>query len=187
MSLKLVSDSNNVVSFPPERRLAPTVEMVREMAPTPALVASILEERALSLPDVRSAFRSQTAQQASLLEGWLGREGTVLQLRALLDAQLAQAAEACRRYLEAADAMVRLEVRAEAIGRKRPWLAGTLHNEIAGARTAFRDQAIAARGAADAALGVAEALADYVRSEPGMPVDSEQLVLPLLAPSAASA
>jgi hypothetical protein len=185
MSLKLMSDSNNIVPFPQERRIAPTVEMVREMVPAPALVASILEERALSLPDMRSAFRSQSVQQASLLEGWLGREGTVLQLRALLEAQLAQAAEACRRYLEAADAMVRLEVRAEAMSRKTPWLAGTLHSEIARARTAFRDQAIAARGAADAALGLAEALADYVRSEPGMPIDSEQLVLPLLPPSAA--
>ena len=38
-------------------------------------------------------------------------------------------------------------------------------------------------GAADAVLGVAETLADYVRSELGMPVDSEQLVLPLAAPS----
>ena len=130
MSLKLVSDSNNVVPFPQEHRVAPTVEMVREMAPAPALVASILEERALSLPDMRSAFRSQIAQQASLLEGWLGREGTVLQLRALLDAQLAQAADACRRYLEAADAMVRLEIRDEAMRSKSPWLAGTLHSEI---------------------------------------------------------
>ena len=85
---------------------------------------------------------------------------------------------ACRRYLEAADAMVRLEIRDEAMRSRSPWLAGTLHSELARARTGFRDQAIAARGAADAALGVAEALADYVRSEPGMPVDSEQLVLP---------
>jgi len=186
MSLKLVSDSTNVVHFPQQHHTAPRIEVVREMAPVPALVASILEERALSLVDMQGAFRSQMAQQASLLEGWLGREGTVLQLRAALDAHLAQAAEACRRYLEAANAMVRLEIRAESMRSRSPWLAGTLYSEVAWARTAFRDQAIAARGAADAALGVAAALADYVRSEPGMPVDSEQLALPLSAPSIAA-
>ena len=88
-------------------------------------------------------------------------------------------------YLESADAMVRLEIRAEAIRSKSPWLAGSLHHDLARARSAFRDQAIAARGAADVALGVAEALAAYVRSEPGMPVDSAQLVLPLLGLSVA--
>lgn len=187
MSLKLVSDPDNVVRFPQERRIVPSIETVQDMAPPPALVASILEERALSLVDLRGSFRSQAAQQAKLLEGWLGREGTVLQLRAWLDAQLARAAEACRGYLEAADAMVRLEVRAEAVRSKSPWLAGTLHHDLARARSAFRDQAIAARGAADAALGVAEALAAYVRSEPGMLVDSAQLVLPLLGLSVAGA
>ena len=185
MSLKLVSDSSNVVPFPQERHTAPTIETVREMAPPPALVASILEERALSLTDLQGAFRSQMAQQAALLDGWLGREGTVLQLRILLDAHLVQAAEACRRYLEAADAMVRLEIRAETVRSRSPWIAGSLHSEIADARSVFRDQAIAARGTADAALGMAAGLADYVRSEPGMPVDREQLVLPLSAPSAA--
>src|SRR3954469_21942490 len=108
MSLKLVSDSTNVVHLPQQRHTAPTIETVREMAPPPALVASIVEERGLSLVDLQGAFRSHMAQQAGLLEGWLGREATVLQLRAALDAHLAQAAEACRRYLEAANAMVRL-------------------------------------------------------------------------------
>ena len=60
MSLKLVSDQNNVAPFPQERHLAPRVKMVREMAPPPALVASILEESALSLPGVPDAFHSQT-------------------------------------------------------------------------------------------------------------------------------
>ena len=146
MSLRLVSDSSNVVHLPQERHAAPTIETVRDMAPPSALVASISEERALSLTDLQGAFRSQMAQQARLLEGWVGREGTVLQLRTVLDAHLAQAAEACRRYLEAADAMVRLEIRAEAMRSRSPWLAGTLHSEVARARSAFRDQAIAVRG-----------------------------------------
>ena len=120
MTLKLVSDSSNVVHFPQERHAAPTIETVREMAPPPALVASILEERALSLLDLHGAFRSQMVQQASLLEGWLGRERTVLQLRAALDAHLAQATEACRRYLEAANTMGRLEIRAAAMRSRSP-------------------------------------------------------------------
>jgi len=39
MSLKLVSDSTNVVHLPQQRHTAPTIETVRETAP--ALVASI--------------------------------------------------------------------------------------------------------------------------------------------------
>ena len=78
------------------------------------------------------------------------------------------------------------QCRALPAGAASPWLAGTLHSEIARARSVFRDQPIAARGAADAVIGVAEALTDYVCSEPGMPVDSEQMVLPLSAPSVAT-
>lgn len=116
-------------AFPQERRTAPRIETVRGLAPSPTLVASILEERELSLVDLQSEFRAQAVCQAKLLESWLGREATALQLRAVLDAQLVQAAEACRQYQDAADAMVRLEIRAETINDRSPWLAGALHSE----------------------------------------------------------
>jgi hypothetical protein len=186
MSLELAPGVENVVRFPLERRTGPGIETVRETAPPQRLTASILEERGLPLLDIQGEFREQTARQALLLEGWLGRDGTVLQLRAMLDVHVAHAAGACRQYLDAADAMVRLEVRAEALRRTSPWLLGTLNREVARARAEFRDRVLAARGAADAALGFADALAGYIRSAPEMVVDSDQLVLPLSSSLAAS-
>ena len=146
MSPELVPGGGNVVRFPLERRTGPGIEAVREAAPPDALTASILEERGLAFVDIHGAFREQTARQALLLEVPLGRDGTVLQLRAVLDVYVAQAANACRQYLDAADAMVRLEVRAEALRRTSPWLRGSLNSEIARARATFRDRVLAARG-----------------------------------------
>ena len=149
-------------------------------------MASILEERELPAADIHAAFREATARQALLLKLQLGREATILQLRAALDGHMAQALLACRQYQAAADAMIRLEVRAEAVRRTSPpSRLAPLKAEVARARTAFRDRALAARGAADAALGFADALALYIRSGPAIISDSEQLVLPLVAPRAA--
>lgn len=185
MSLETVPGAGNVVRFPRERRSEPEDATLHDIAPPHALVASILEERELPAADIHAAFREATARQALLLESQLGREATILQLRAALDGHMAQALLACRQYQAAADAMIRLEVRAETVRRTSPWRLAPLKAEVARARTAFRDRALAARGAADAALGFADALALYIRSGPAIIVDSEQLVLPLVAPRAA--
>ena len=185
MSLHIVPEAGNVVRFPRERRSEPEDATLHDIAPPHALVASILEERELPAADIHAAFREATARQALLLESQLGREATILQLRAALDGHMAQALLACRQYQAAADAMIRLEVRAETVRRTSPWRLALLKAEVARARTAFRDRALAARGAADAALGFADALALYIRSGPAIIVDSEQLVLPLVAPRAA--
>ena len=185
MSLELMPGADNVVRFPRARRGEPEAETLHDIAPPHALVASILEERGLSAADLHGAFREATARQAVLLETQLGRDATILQLRAALDGHMAQAVLACRQYQDAADAMIRLEVRVEAMRRTAPWRLGPLKGEVARARATFRDRALAARGAADAALGFADALALYIRSGPAIVTDSEQLVLPLAAPLAA--
>ena len=182
MSLKLVPNPANVLQFPPGRMKQPTVEMVQQAAPGRALVASILEERGLPATDLQQGFVRDTARQLALLEPMLGRDGAIMQLRAVLNAHLKQAGQACSDYREAADQMIALEVRAEALHRQKPWLRGTLAGEVYRARAEFRNRALAARAAADAALGVAEGLACYIRSAPGMPAESWQLTLPLAIP-----
>ena len=117
MSLETVPGAGNVVRFPRERRSEPEDATLHDIAPPHALVASILEERELPAADIHAAFREATARQALLLESQLGREATILQLRAALDGHMAQALLACRQYQAAADAMIRLEVRAEAVRR----------------------------------------------------------------------
>ena len=124
MSLETVPGAGNVVRFPRERRSEPEDATLHDIAPPHALVASILEERELPAADIHAAFREATARQALLLESQLGREATILQLRAALDGHMAQALLACRQYQAAADAMIRLEVRAEAVRRTSPWRLG---------------------------------------------------------------
>jgi hypothetical protein len=186
MSSELPPGASNVLRFPAERRAAPSIETVQNMAPPRAFVASILDERGLPLTDIHGEFARQTARQAMLLDARLGRDGTVLQLRAALDGHIAQAVRSCAQCQEAADRMIALEVRAEALRRKTPWMRGALSGDVSRARAEYRDQALAARGAADAALGFAEALAVYIRSGPGWVADRPQLLLPLLLPVAAA-
>ena len=182
MSLKLVPIVENVLQFPRERSAEPTIETVEQAAPGRALIASILEERGLAGEDIQQEFARQTAQQLALVESMLGRDGAIMQLRAVLEAHLKQAAQACLEYQEAADQMIALEVRAEALNARKPWLRGTLASDVYWARAEFRTRALAARAAADAVLGVAEGLASYIRSAPGIPVESSQLTLPLSIP-----
>ena len=121
----------------------PEAETLHDIAPPHALAASILEERGLSAADLHGAFREATARQAVLLETQLGRDATILQMRAALDGHMAQAVLACRQYQDAVDAMIRLEVRVEAMRRTAPWRfdppqgrgrAGTGHVPRPGAR-----------------------------------------------------
>ena len=186
MSLTLVPNPANILHFPPERIRQPTIEMVQQAAPGRALVASILEERGLPATDIQQRFVRDTARQLALLEPMLGRDGAIMQLRAVLDAHLKQAGQACLDYREVADRMIGLEIRAEALNVQKPWLRGTLAGDVYWARAEFRTRALAARAAADAALGVAEGLASYIRSARGMPVQSWQLTLPLSIPVARS-
>ena len=149
---------------PRARRSGAAAEALHDIAPPHALVASILDERGLGAVDLHGAFRETTARQAVLLDTQLGRDAMILQLRAALDGHMAQAVLVCRQYQDAADAMIRLEVRVETMRRTAPWRLGPLKGEVARARAKFRDRALTARGAADAALGFADALALYIRS-----------------------
>ena len=106
----------------------------------------------------------QTLRQMLLLETQLGPDRTLLHMRAALEAHLAQAAEACWKHVDAADRMVAIEIEAEDARARTPWRRSSYGQLLAQARAEYRDRALAARGSADAALGVAQAIAAYVRS-----------------------
>ena len=82
-----------------------------------------------------------------------------MRLRGLVDAHIAHAVDLCRAYRDVADRMVSLEVRAAQAERLAPPVSMALR----AARAEMRDHAIAARAAADGALGAAAALAIYTR------------------------
>jgi hypothetical protein len=102
-----------------------------------------------------------------------------MRLRGLVDAHIAHAVDLCRAYRDVADRMVSLEVRAAQAER----LASPALIALWAARAEMRGHAIAARAAADGALGAAAALAIYIREGLGaLPVsDAEPRQLLLFA------
>jgi hypothetical protein len=176
------SDASKVVRFPVERRARPSVELVARLAPPRSLVDTLIAERGEAPHDVQAGFAREFAYQARALEAGHGRDEAIIRLRRLVDAHVAHAAEVCQTYQDAADRMVSMEVevaRAERV--PSPALRALLS-----VRAEVRGRAIAARAAADGALGAAAALATYIREGLGaMPVsEAEPRQLLLFAASA---
>ena len=70
----MVPGAGNVIyTFPRQRRSEPEDATLHDIAPSHALVASILEERELPAADLHAAFREPTARQALLLESTVDR------------------------------------------------------------------------------------------------------------------
>jgi hypothetical protein len=82
-----------------------------------------------------------------------------MRLRGLVDAHVAHATDLCRGYQLVADRLVQQEVTAARTLR----VPSDMRRELEAARAELRGRAIAARVAADGALGAATALATYVR------------------------
>ncbi|MEO8713929.1 MAG: hypothetical protein ABI369_02845 [Acetobacteraceae bacterium] len=170
-------DDTNVLRFPVERRARPNVALLAEWAPSRSWVDTLLAERGVAPHDVWGGFAHEFAYQARALEAGEGRDAAIVRLRGLVDAHVGHAAELCQRYRETADALVTMEVRMARGERMAPGERRRLN----AARTDLRGWAIAARVAADAALGAATALGTYIRDGlAGLPDGSvvpEQLTL----------
>ena len=80
-----------------------------------------------------------------------------------MDAHVAHAAEVCRGYHQAMEHLVRKE---SGVARRLK-ISPQERSALEAARAEMRGRAIAARIAADGALGAASALAIYVREGPG--------------------
>jgi hypothetical protein len=179
MTVRLVSDASNVLAFPGETRARPSVELLMELPPSRSLVDTLTAERGDPPHDAWAGFAREFAFQARTLEIGHGRDAAIMRLRELVDAHIAHAVELCRAYRDVADRMVSLEVHAAQAER----VASPALIALWAARVEMRGHAIAAKGAADGALGAAAALATYIREGLGaLPVsDAEPRQLLLFA------
>lgn len=177
MARETGADQTSVLRFPVEKRERPSVELLVQSAPSRSLVDTLIAERGDEPSDVQADFARAFRKLASALGSGCGRDEAVARLRHLVDAHLAHAIEVCRAYQSAADRMVALEVQAARAER----VPVGIRLALDAAQAEFRDRAIVARAAADAALGAASALATYIREElgamPASEAEPRQLVL----------
>jgi len=177
MARETDADQTKVVRFPLVRRERPSVELLIRIAPSRSLVDTFIAERGEEPHDVQAEFARAFGSLARTLGSGCGRDEAVVRLRQLVDAHLGHAIDVCRTYQGAADRMVGLEVQAAKADR----IPLALRLAMDAAQVEFRDRAIVARAAADAAMGAASALATYIREELGaLPVSAaepRQLVL----------
>jgi hypothetical protein len=129
-----------------------------------------------------AGFAREFAFQTRTLEIGHGRDAAIMRLRGLVDAHIAYAVDLCRAYQDVADRMVSLEVRTPHAER----VASSALTALRAARAEMRGHAIAARAAADGALGAAAPLAAYIQEGLGaLPVShAEPRQLPLFATAA---
>lgn len=158
-----------ILRFPVVRRRTPRIEAVTALAPPRSLVDSLLGEAGLEVHDVAGGFAREFDYLIRAIRIGSGSDDAVIRLRHLLDTQLLHAMELCQAFQTAADRLVKLEVR---MGRA-DMLGGPGQAALRKARRTFRDRAVAARVATDAAIGTADALATYVRHAAGSAADAE--------------
>jgi len=158
-----------ILRFPVVRRETPSIEAVTALAPPRSLVDSLLAEAGFEAHDVARGFAREFDYLVRAIRIGTGSDDAVMRLRHLLDTHLLHAMELCRAFQAAGDRVVKLEVRMA----RADMLDGPAQTALRRARREFRDRAIAARVAADAAIGTAEALAAYVRSVAGLAANAE--------------
>jgi hypothetical protein len=148
-----------LVLFPVERRERASIELVSRLAPSRSLVDTLIFEAGMPMRDTEAEIAAAFGRQVVALEAAYGRDEVIIKLRALVDAHVTYAAGICLDYRAVADRLMGLEVGAARAER----LDGRRHVELHRVRAEFRGHAIAARVAADSALGAANVLASYVR------------------------
>jgi hypothetical protein len=169
--------SVNIVALPVRSSERPSIELVTRLAPSRSLVETLAAEAGGSLHDARAGVCREFLEQLRALELGCGNADALVKVRGLVDAHIAHATVVCRAYQDAADRMVALEVRKAQSDYVPPHLRAALN----AARAEWRGMAIAARTAADAAIGAATALTTFIREGMGdSPVSAgepRQLVL----------
>jgi hypothetical protein len=172
--------SGVILPFPMPRSQRASIELVTRLAPSRSLVESLMAEAGLATWDAAAGMAAELTHQAKAMEAGYERDTVIIKLRALVDAQIAHAAEICLSYQEIADRLIRLEIKAARTER----LSGKMQLAVQRARAEWRGRAIAARAAADAAQGAVRALVAYIRgglAAPQAAAAEEPEQLPLFA------
>jgi hypothetical protein len=153
-----------ILRFPVVRRETPSIEAVTALAPPRSMVDSLLAEAGLEAHDVARGFAREFDYLVRAIRVGGGPDDATVRLRHLLDTHLLHAMDLCQAFQATCDRLVKLEVRIA----RADMLGGPTQAALRQARREFRDRAIAARVATDAALGAAATLAAYVRSVAGL-------------------
>jgi hypothetical protein len=167
-----------ILPFSTQRPQRASIELVTRLAPSRSLVDSLMAEAGLATWDAAAGMAVEFTYQARAMEAGYDRDTVIIKLRALVDAQIAHAAEICLNYQESADRLIGLEIKAARAER----LSGQMKRVVQRARADWRGRAIAARAAADAAQGAVRALVTYIRDgldapQPAAAGEPEQLPL----------
>jgi hypothetical protein len=167
-----------ILPFPTQRAQRASIELVTRLAPSRSLVHSLIAEAGLATWDAAVGMAAEFTYQARAMDAGYDRDAVIIKLRALVDAQIAHAAEICLNYQESADRLIGLEIKAARAER----LSGQMKRDVQRARADWRGRAIAARTAADAAQGAVRALVTYIRDgldapQPAASGNPEQLPL----------
>lgn len=158
-----------ILRFPTVRRETPRIEAVTALAPPRSLVDSLLAEAGFEARDAARGFAQEFDYLARAVQIGAGSDDATFRLRHLLDTHVVHAMELCQEFQAAGDRLVTLEVRMA----RAEMLGGPTQTALRQARREFRDRAIAARVATDAAIGAARALAGHVRSVAGVAESAE--------------
>jgi hypothetical protein len=158
-----------ILRFPTARRETPKIEAVTALAPPRSLVDSLLAEAGFETRDAARGFAREFDYLARAIQLGAGSDDATIRLRHLLDAHLCHAMELCQEFQAAGDRLVTLEIRLA----RADMLDGPAQAALQQARREFRDRAIAARVATDAAVGAARALAGHVRGVAGVAESAE--------------
>ena len=153
-----------ILQFPVMRREPPSIEAVTALAPPRSLAESLAVEAGFEAHNAMRGFDREFEYLVRAIEIGSGSDDAIMRMRHLVDTHVAHAMDLCLAFQTAADQLVRLEVQvagAEKLGGPGAWA-------LQQARLEFRDRAIAARVAADAALGASQALTGHVRRVAGL-------------------
>jgi hypothetical protein len=155
-----------IIQFPMLRteRRVPSIEAVQAMAPSRSLMEALVDDVGLDRRDVARGFGREFAYLARAIEVGGGSDDATFRLRHLVDAQVLHAMELCEVFCESASLLMELEIAAARSER----ISGTAQRSLRLARMEFRNRAVAAGAAAEAALGAVEALAGHVRQAAGL-------------------
>jgi hypothetical protein len=143
-------------------RREPSIEAVLAMAPSRSLMEALVDDVGLDRRDVAGGIGREFAYLARAIEVGGGSDDATFRLRHLADAQVLHAMELCEAFRTSADRLMALEISAARSAR----ISGKTQRSLRLARVEFRNRAVAAGAAAEAALGQAAGVAAVRAREP---------------------
>jgi len=168
-------DSNEtgatIIPFPAravERRV-PSIEAVQAMTPSRSLMEAMVDEVGLDRRDVAGGLGREFTYLARAIAVGGGSNDATSRLRHLVDVQVLHAMELCEAFRQLASRVMEMEIAAARCDR----ISGQAQRSLRLARAEYRNRAVAAGAAAEAALGAVEALTDHVREAAGLAATSK--------------